>query len=235
MATLETYLQAPCHWVCRASVTQINAEDKLHWLSPAERRRADRFRVEAPRKSYILAHALKRYCLSRYLRQPPQALCFSLGDKGKPRCDHPQAPYFNISHADDCVVLGLSSFAEVGVDVEAIDRQVSPGLFSQVLSATQQQQLASAADPQQMFMVFWTQKEAISKSLGLGLSMDFAAIECTGTEGNSLSAAADPPLFLQTLLLDARFACSMASAVSRHFELYSICRWVAETIELSAD
>ncbi len=232
MAKIDTLLQAPCHCVCSALVTQITVDDKLHWLAPQERQRADRFRVEHARKSYILAHALKRYCLSRYLKLSPQALSFSVGEKGKPRCDHPRAPYFNISHTDNCVVLGLSSFAEVGVDVEAIDRQTSLGLSAQVLSVSQQQQLARADDPQQMLMLFWTQKEAISKSLGLGLSMDFASIECSGVVGESVFLASSPPLFLQTLILDSLFSLSMAAAVKRRFALYSVDQWSAEGIQV---
>ena len=147
--------------------------------------RANRFRRSEDRQRYILAHVMKRFYLSHLMGLKPQELVFAQGRKGKPFCSNSGAPFFNISHSGDWVLFAVSSTEEIGVDVERAQRDVGESTMKHVLTVPQLDKVAASDDPQATFIVYWTQKEAISKALGLGLSIDFSTISCNGDLGVS--------------------------------------------------
>ena len=201
------------------------AAKKAQWLSPSEIERAERFRRQEDQRCYVLAHALKRFYLSRLLGLAPQALTFSAGDKGKPFCCSPNAPFFNISHSGDWVLLGLSMEAELGVDVELAQRDISEATASYVLTAAQVEQARGAADSRFALMTYWTQKEAISKALGLGLSIDFKTIACSGQLGASQVEHSGQRLNVDSRLLDEDYLMASATVSPQPLELYRVQTW----------
>ena len=77
------------------------------------------FYSDRDRKTYALAHQLKRILISQKLRVAPEELSFSKTIHGKPYID---GLSFNISHSQDWVAIYLSHSVDVGVDIEASDR-----------------------------------------------------------------------------------------------------------------
>lgn len=151
-------------------------------LDDGERRRADRFTVEAGRMRFIAAHAMLRLLISRDLGVGPAELRFADGPRGKPSLAEPAvhpAPRFNISHSGDLAVVVLAD-SEVGVDVEMI-RPV-PNLERLALrffSEAERQRLAADAglDREATFLAMWTGKEAYLKAVGSGVAMPLRAVE----------------------------------------------------------
>ena len=230
----QSFLSSPCHWVLVASWRSVDTGDKKRLLSKEELERCDRFRRDEDQQRYILAHALKRYCLSQYLDVPAGDLLFSSGAKGKPYCTHKDAPAFNLSHSGDYILLGLSSIGHVGVDVEQSDREVSSDIFPRVLSAEQQQRLMDSVDAQYEFMCYWTQKEAVSKALGLGLSIDFTTIQCSGVEGEFDTHHSKQSLLVNTRQWDERHIISVASTVTQPLQMIKLLSWdeVLEVVDI---
>ncbi len=220
----EKVLQLPCHGVIAASIKSVSIVDKLSLLSNEEAQRANRFRREEDKQRYILAHALKRYCLSRLLNTTAAQLVFSNGAKGKPHCESLNAPSFNISHSGDWVLLGLSSKGDIGVDVEASDREVSDAVANYALTKEQLIDVNQFNKPHNQFMIYWTQKEAISKALGLGLSIDFQTVECSGVLGNSILEHSNETLYVHSRC-SGNYMFSIASTVNDDLTFYALNSW----------
>lgn len=221
----DSLFSVPCHWVLVASLKDTDVDSKKVYLSESELTRCESFRRVKDQQRYILAHALKRYCLSRYLHVSPLSLQFSDGAKGKPYCTHKNAPAFNLSHSGEFVLLGLSTIGYVGVDVEQIDRDISPNIFPRVLSAEQHKQVMNSPAPHYEFMCYWTQKEAISKTLGLGLSIDFATVECSGVEGEFDTHHSKQHLLVSTRQWDQNHIISVASTANTALQMLTLKSW----------
>lgn len=215
-------------WVICAPLSTVVTEARYRWLSDGELQRANRFRLPEDRQRFILAHVIKRFCLSRLLGLPPEALRFAEGPKGKPFCSERGAPFFNISHGGDWVLFAASSLEELGVDVERSARSVSDGTMNHVLTAAQQEKVNAAHNPQAAFIAYWTQKEAISKALGLGLSIDFTRIDCSGDLGSSGVSYSGNELKVSTHMLDDNHIASVSVLMHKQSEsppFYTISDW----------
>ncbi len=177
--------------VCRDRVAawwlpleQIGSED---WplleelLIAEERERADRFHFERDRQVYIAAHAICRGLLSYCLGDRHQSWRFSVEDHGKPEliCP-PHAPRFrvNISHTRGLAAVALTEDHDIGIDVEWLQRDApTDRLAERMFAEAEQQRVAQAtgAEKLDVFLNFWTLKEAYVKAIGKGLSQPLDA------------------------------------------------------------
>jgi 4'-phosphopantetheinyl transferase len=141
-------------------------------LTPDENDRADRFYFEIDRNRFIAAHAALRALLGDYLggglcREP-----FRAGRDGKPELASSGGLRFNLSHSRN---LGLAAFAagqSVGVDLEAIDRDVEvEAIAERFFSAPERRALLGLPEAKWRdgFFHLWSQKEAYLKGRGDGV------------------------------------------------------------------
>ncbi|EGG95596.1 4'-phosphopantetheinyl transferase [gamma proteobacterium IMCC1989] len=152
-------------------------------LGDEERVRLDRFRQHPDKERHALAHSLKRAVLSQYIPSAPHELNFFQSAYGKPFCSHPDSPFFNLSHSGDWVVLAVSTENEIGVDVE-FERAINMESIVQRISSAREIDIYQRSGcPQQCFLCLWTQKEAVSKANGQGISVGLSSIPCSGELG----------------------------------------------------
>jgi phosphopantetheinyl transferase len=131
-------------------------------LAADERERASRFRFDADRRGYVLAHALRRCVLGRSLATHPADLRFHDDTRGQPALLGAPRPIF-FSHARNrtAVAVAMTEAGPLGVDIEAIDAsRADPALLSRLVAHS------DAAD----FFVQWTVVEAFWKASGTGLA-----------------------------------------------------------------
>jgi 4'-phosphopantetheinyl transferase len=131
-------------------------------LDAAELDRASRFRQDADRSSYLLAHALRRALLASALDAQPADLRFREDAQGKPSLDAAPRPIF-FSHARTraAVAVAMTEAAPVGVDIEAIDAcRADAALLDRFIAHS------DATD----FFVQWAALEAFWKASGTGLA-----------------------------------------------------------------
>jgi 4'-phosphopantetheinyl transferase len=140
-------------------------------LSSDEQLRADRFRFDRDRQSFIAARSGMRRILGRYLDQDAAAIEFAYGAHGKPFLAHGTIA-FNLSHSGDWALLAVAVDRAVGVDIERIKpvaelekltaRFFAPGEHQRIMVLDQ-------ADRLNAFFRTWTCKEAYLKATGDGL------------------------------------------------------------------
>ncbi|MGH1485677.1 MAG: 4'-phosphopantetheinyl transferase family protein [Cellvibrionaceae bacterium] len=215
-------------WVICAPLSTVVTETMYQWLSDEEVQRANRFRRPEDSQRFILAHVMKRFYLSQLLDLRPEALQFVEGPKGKPFCTDNGAPFFNISHSGDWVLLAVSSTKEIGVDVECSKRGVSEGTMNHVLTSSQLEKVNASNNPQATFITYWTQKEAVSKALGLGLSIDFTTIDCSGDIGSSRVIHSGNELKVSAHIVDDSHIASVSVLAHSQVEpipLYVLADW----------
>lgn len=162
------------------------ADQRLHsyydLLSEDERSHAESIRSEADRRRYISARILLRFALSYAVNSSvsPFDWKFSRTENGKPVvADGLPQIQFNVSHNEHVSVVVTSEHGAVGVDVEALDRQIDDAVISEHFSLAECKQLqhSDKASRNADLVTLWTMKEAYSKMLGLGLSADLRELD----------------------------------------------------------
>ncbi|TFZ04732.1 4'-phosphopantetheinyl transferase family protein [Ramlibacter rhizophilus] len=142
-------------------------------LDESERARAACFHHPLHAQRYIASHAALRLILGRALDRSPRALSFRLGPAGRPELDT-QVLHFNLAHADDHALVGISRAQAVGVDIECPGTAELDELDETVFSALERAAIAACA-PQERARArlrAWVRKEALLKAAGCGLDDD---------------------------------------------------------------
>jgi 4'-phosphopantetheinyl transferase len=158
-------------------------------LSEDEAARAMRFKFERHRREFLATRALQRIALSAF---HPLPLCdwrFVSNAYGKPSAIPERGLRFNLSNSPGLVVCLVSEGAEVGVDVEPVER--SPRMLevaSRVFSPRELKQLEalSAAEKLDRALCLWTLKEAYIKARGMGLALPLEKISFLFGRGGAI-------------------------------------------------
>jgi 4'-phosphopantetheinyl transferase len=163
-------------WIAEAFDSDLAARCR-QVLTADELRRSEKFHFDKDRRRHLVTRALVRYVLSRYGSLPPAAWRFQATEFGRPFVvnDDPvvQRLSFNLSHSDKVVMMGVAHDAELGIDVEDLQRKVSLDIATSYFSADEVRQLHALPPARQSrrFLEFWTLKESYVKAQGKGLSI----------------------------------------------------------------
>jgi len=157
-------------------------------LAEPERARVNNFRLIADKERFVLARGWSKLLLAQHLQLAPKAIEFAYTSHGKPYLANSLGLQFNISHAEDVVLLAFGQLP-LGVDIEYMHRDLEVDRIAQEFF--HQHEFKALAQltglhKQQDFFRLWVAKEAFSKALGLGLSYDLAKIELLLTSAESL-------------------------------------------------
>ena len=161
-------------------------------LDPLEHARAGRFHRFEDRRRFIAGRVGIRRLLSAALGSAP---VLSSDGFGKPFCAD-RSVEFNISHSGDVVLVALAAGFQVGIDVERQDpisdmaatwrRNFHPGEVAELDRLDKDEALFG-------FLRCWTRKEAVSKALGVGLSMALDSFQVSTRAGEPPRLLTLPP------------------------------------------
>ncbi|MBW4540214.1 MAG: 4'-phosphopantetheinyl transferase superfamily protein [Myxacorys chilensis ATA2-1-KO14] len=164
---------------CRVDIWRLRFDSAMieqnGWslLDSSERVRAKSFRFEHDCRRFVLSHAFLRTVLAGYRDERPEKVAFTLGLHGKPRLANREDPLrFNLSHCDSTCLVAVTEGTEIGVDVEDLrvvaDRDL---IATSVLTSAEQEAMWTAAPElhDELFLRFWTRKEAVLKADGSAL------------------------------------------------------------------
>jgi 4'-phosphopantetheinyl transferase len=147
------------------------AEDSL--LTADERARVERLVKPEDRRAARLTRVLVRLALSAIGGLPPERWRFGSTQHGRPVIANPgfEELTFNVSHTRALVVCAVARDAELGIDVESLDRPAAPEVMDHALSPTEQADVRAwpAGQVQRRLLEYWTLKEAYLKARSLGL------------------------------------------------------------------
>ena len=173
-------------------------------LSRDEAARYEAFKVREAATTFLLARALLRRELSDRLRIEPAAVAFSLRGSGKPDLTRPSADSpdwrFSVSHTGPHVAIAFALGADVGLDIERVDRLTNPlDIASRYFTAREQRGLRAATTDAvpRAFFAGWTRKEAIVKARGstMSESLDSVSVDLDPAAGHpSYEDARDRPV-----------------------------------------
>ncbi|AWK07573.1 hypothetical protein DDQ41_00030 [Streptomyces spongiicola] len=178
------------HVWCRTVAETAGAGDVLRaadveWaLDEAELRRRETLRRPSDRSLFTAAWGLVRHALSEVEpRVGPHEWRFLRSGLGRPEVHAPdwcRSLRFNLSHTDGTVACVVTRELRCGVDVERSGRALPlPRLARAVLSPRERRELdaAPAGRRQELFLRYWTVKEAYLKAIGSGLRFPMPACE----------------------------------------------------------
>lgn len=125
-----------------------------------------------------LENALSYHLLSRQLGYQPS---FTILEHGKPILDVAEAEekglekrHFNFSHCKNAVACALGK-GPIGIDVECLGRY-NDSLAKFTMSKKEVKAINEAEDPDAMFTILWTRKEALLKLTGEGITDDLKTV-----------------------------------------------------------
>ncbi|MDA0566718.1 4'-phosphopantetheinyl transferase superfamily protein [Streptomonospora sp. S1-112] len=183
-----TPLTCDLWWGDITAITPDRLRDLYGLLDADERRRHARFRMQADKDRYALAHGLARLAVGRAAGIAPESVAFDLrcipcerkadppdrGPHGKPRPSGPaEGLEISFSHSGDRVLLAMARGVAVGADVERV-RQLHTGLdglLDHALTEGERADLAALGprDREAAFFTYWSRKEALLKATGEGV------------------------------------------------------------------
>ena len=144
-------------------------------LSQSEAGRAGQLKSVQAKNRFIAGRGMLRDILGGYLRIDPAEVRIAAGEHGKPfLADDALDLRFNLSHADEIMVLAVACGVEVGVDIERIDPGKAIHDMARLAFSRQEQEelLAMPASRQvEAFYHCWVRKEACLKACGRGFSL----------------------------------------------------------------
>ncbi len=168
-------------------------EHFMEKVNEQRRRKVLRCKNEEDKQCSLLVGVLLRYALEQS-GYDYEKLDFFVTPEGKPMQNDVPELFFSLSHSGNYAVCIISD-REVGVDLEWKNRkQLEPGreeglgaIAKKVFSFQEYEEYISASEEakKEMFLKYWTRKEAMGKALGKGLAMDFSKIN--GLDENFLS------------------------------------------------
>lgn len=150
------------------------------WLSSAEEARLNRFRLERSKHEFLVGRYMLRSVLSLYARFSPQDWVFDYNEYGKPSISKAQQNememplYFNLSHSRGKLIMAVSRYEQVGVDIEyGLKPRRIEKIANRYFSASEVEGLEGLPDhaKQTRFYDLWSLKEAYIKACGLGLAI----------------------------------------------------------------
>lgn len=168
--------------ICFSTIDETDrALDDLYLLDQRERERAKQFITPRLKNRFVSSHSFLRKCLARVINQLASKIEIHIDDYGKPFLDPKLYDlHFSLSHSGQTVMVGLSWKGPIGVDVERVSTDTSLlEIANHHFSEYEQRALNSLPLSKKMdfFFRLWVAKEAYTKSVGKGLSLDLKTVD----------------------------------------------------------
>jgi len=177
---------------------------------------------DSDRLMSVCSKGMLRTILGSYLNRHPKSLDLNFGPYGKPTlADNPDLS-FNLAHSGEAILIAISGKENnVGVDLEfrrkieewrsLAARHFHPEEVAELLTMPPEEGLSA-------FFDCWTRKEAIAKTLGMGLSLpldSFRATVASRLDAQLLDGSRLPqrgqPWLLFPLDISSSYAATVAS------------------------
>jgi 4'-phosphopantetheinyl transferase len=151
----------------------------------------------------LLGRILLKYGLNTFYDLEDIEIDFTLYSKPFLR---KQNIYFNISHAKNLTVCGIAKFP-IGIDVEFLDEKINYTDFRSHMTKNEFEKINNSGNKIQSFFKYWTEKEAVIKAHGKGLSIPLKSFEVFEEE----CLIDFEKFYLRDISLSEEYICSVAA------------------------
>ena len=138
--------------------------------------RANRIKNAKASLLFTSSRSILRSVLGEFLGVAPRSVEICYGSFGKPflSTKYNVRIQFNVSHAGEVAVIGIGRFGPIGVDVEINSLCKLSEIASYFLHQEEIEYIASLPHEsvENKLLDLWTAKEALLKSIGIGLRID---------------------------------------------------------------
>lgn len=114
--------------------------------------------------------------------------------------------YFNISHSGEIVVCAVTNVCDIGIDIE-LKRDIQIEDFQLQMTEGEWMKISTSLNKKDSFYNYWTQKEAVIKGCGKGLSVPLKSFEIS----QNIAIIDNVNFFLKEIKLDDRYKCHIAT------------------------
>ena len=149
-------------------IDELDITEALRQVSPQRAAYALRYRRELDQRLSIAVFLLLQQALREEygIKEVPE---FAFGPNGKPYLkEHPEI-HFNLSHCPRAALCVVENHP-VGCDVEAVPDEFDMDLCRHCFNEEEVASILASDSPTLAFTTLWTQKEALLKLTGIGLS-----------------------------------------------------------------
>lgn len=181
------------------SVSGEALESLIAELPEWRRKEAMNYKHEQGRRENALSYRLLCDMLHEFCGIS-EAPAFKYNEHGKPFLRDCPDIYFNLSHCKKAIACVISD-NECGIDVECMGRYKVP-LAQYSMSDEELQRISEAPDADRLFTSLWTQKEALLKLTGEGITDDLKTV-LTSPRMNDVK--------MESFVKDG-YACSIATS-----------------------
>lgn len=139
-------------------------------ISTERRERIKKYHFEEDKKRSIMAEVLLRHSLKKDFGITREQIQFTNNSFGKPKLKNFEQIHFNLAHAGDWVVCGVSDDVPIGIDVEII-KSNDLGVAKAFFTSSEYKDILNQPKEKQIkyFYKLWTLKESYVKAEGKGL------------------------------------------------------------------
>lgn len=193
-------------WRLYIPATVPQREKLATCLTLVEQERAGRFKVAAPRDSFVIGRSVLRILLGRYTGTTAQKVSIGYTSFGKPYLDDDakgSTLSFNLSHSGDWLVYAFGRSRMLGVDIEYHRKAVQSEEIVRRFFAPEELRLLLRFEGdarRRIFYALWVRKEASLKAMGTGLARSLRGLELPFVENA-------PVLFRHAYCADSGGAC----------------------------
>jgi 4'-phosphopantetheinyl transferase len=113
---------------------------------------------------------------------------------------------FNISHSGEIVVCAFCEQTEIGVDIETIS-DIKIEDFKSQMTENEWNRIILSGNRYDAFFDYWTQKEAVIKAHGFGLSLPLQSFEIV----NNATFIQQEPFYLKEINIAKNYKCYVAA------------------------
>ena len=196
-------------------------------LNSEETARAQRFIKPQHQQRFTVARGMLRILLGRYLQQDPSTLQFHFNKYGKPYLQTSSNIEFNLSHSNNLALLAIGQQYPLGVDIEYFSQRPFIDIAKIMFSPNELEYLNNASPEQHtpIFFNIWTQKEAVIKACGIGLTYPTKTFDVSINTDNMLllqDPVTQTSWQLHTFNLQEHYASALCAAPGMTIHLHSM-------------
>lgn len=161
-------------WTAPLDVGDDELQEMLHRLSSGEQKRVAGLLEERAARQTIVSRAMQRQLLASYVGGSPADIQFGMVAMGKPTLSRPNdiGLQFNTTHSGDLVIIAVTAFREVGVDVERVKPLPRALKVSKRCFSAEEHDYLLSLPPGELdraFLSIWVKREGTAKARGDGV------------------------------------------------------------------